>query len=431
MVDEQFIAYIWQFGLFEQRELRCTNGKSLHIIATGERNSQSGPDFFNARVMIDDTTWAGNVELHVKASDWLRHGHQHDKSYDSVVLHVVWEADIDSQSTTGQAIPCLVLDGRVQASVYQNYQYLRYSTQKIPCAQLLPHANEFTVTMCLDRMLVERLEQKAVPIMAALAQNQYHWEETFYRLLSRALGAKANSDAMEQVAQSLPLSVLAKHKDQLVQLEALLLGQAGWLDNDQLNNDDPYVLLLQREYRHLRHKYQLRPLATHIWKFGGLRPPNFPTIRLAQLAALVYKSSHLFSKICQTEDPSALLNLFTAQASEYWDTHYTLDKTTARRSPKNIGDTTLQLIIINTVVPLIFLYGKERALPDLQERALRLLAQLPPEQNAIIAEWHAVGIKTQHAFDTQALLQLYSAYCQPKRCLSCTIGNELLRRKNP
>lgn len=428
MINESFLSYIWQFRLFEHHNLSTIAGEPLTVLQTGECNAQSGPDFFNARLQIGETVWAGNVEIHVKASDWLKHGHQHDKTYDNVILHVVWEADIPLQSTTGQTITCVALDGRVNPIVYRNYQYLSYSQHKIPCAKLLPKVDDFTKSLCIERLLIERLAQKTEPLQLILTQNHYHWEETFYHLLCRALGSKANSDQMEQVAKSLPLNILAKHKDKLNQLEALFLGQAGLLDDTTLS--DPYPLHLQQEYRHLRAKYQLRPIPAHSWKFGGLRPPNFPTIRLAQLATLVHQSNHLFSKIINTDDPAQLLSLFAASASAYWDTHYTFDKTTAKRSTKSIGNNTLHLIIINTVVPLLFLYGKERALPDLQDRILRLLEQIPPENNGIIAEWQQLKMPTRNAFDTQALLQLYNEYCQPKRCLACAIGNKLLRTEH-
>jgi hypothetical protein len=428
MINEQFLSYIWQFGLFEHRNLQTTSNNPVQIIQVGTCNTQSGPDFFNARLQIGDTVWAGNIEIHVKASDWLKHQHQLDKAYNNVILHVVWEADIPIIDANGQALPCIALDGRVSPNVWQNYQQIAYSSHSIPCANLLPQADSFTISLTIERLLVERLEEKIEPLNAILSQNQHHWEATFYSLLCRALGSKANSDAMQQVAQSVALPILAKEKNDLLSLEALFLGQAGLLDSDYLgNNADDYAQQLQMQYRHFCKKYGLQPLSAAIWKFGGLRPPNFPTIRLAQLAALVHQSNHLFSKILHTEDPAQLLALFQANASEYWNLHYNFGKKSGKSSIKKIGDATLQLIVINTVVPLLFLYGKERALPHLQDRALQLLSQIAPENNSVIDEWRTLKMPIETAFESQAFLQLYKQYCQPKRCLQCSIGNKLLR----
>lgn len=431
MLNEKFLSYVWQFGLFEHRDLRTTLGEPIVINKVGNRNTQEGPDFFNAQVQIADTTWAGNIEIHVKASDWLKHQHQTNKAYQNVVLHVVWEADTSITNQQGQLIACLALDGKVNPNVWHNYQQIMYNSNPIPCAQLLPKIDPLTLSFAIDQLLIARLEQKTKPISEILAQNNYAWEQTFYRLLARTMGSKANSQAMEQVAQSININILAKHKQQLIQIEALLIGQAGLLSNEYLSQNnqtiDPYINTLQKEYEHLSKMYQLKSLPSHIWKFGGLRPPNFPTIRLAQLAALIHQSSHLFSKIIETEQPQALLALFKTEASEYWDKHYTFGKKNSKSNPKSIGDSTLQLIIINAVVPILFLYAKERAQPELQERALQLLSQIAPEKNSIIDHWENLNMPIKTAFETQAFLQLYNEYCTPKKCLECSIGNRLLR----
>lgn len=430
MINEKFLSYVWQFGLYEPLKLQLSNGELLFIKQSGTLNKLAGPDFFNAKLQIGDTLWAGNVEIHVKSSDWLRHEHQNDLAYNNVILHVVWENDLPIYNAGGKEIPCLVLEGRVNPAVWQNYQHIAYSTQAIPCAKLLPHTDAFVLSNAIEYLAIERLAQKTIPLNLILQQNQNHWEATFYYLLARALGGKTNSEQMEQVAQSISFNILAKEKSDLLSLEALFLGQAGFLDDAYLGNaKDDYTNSLQRQYKHLAQKYSLKPMHYIAWKFGGLRPSNFPTLRLAQLAALVYKSNHLFSKIISIEKTDELLNLFSVQASEYWHKHYNLGKETAKSMPKKIGEPTLHLIAINTIAPLMLLYGTERDLPQLQEHALQLLSQLPAENNHIIDIWKNLKMSVKTALESQAFLQLYNEYCTPKRCLECRIGNHLLRNK--
>ncbi len=423
---EAFLQYIWQYGLFDHSNLCTTQGEPVVVLSAGQKNRHDGPDFFNARLQIGETQWAGNVEIHLKTSDWLLHKHQNDPAYQNVVLHVVYEADVPIYDHLEKILPCIELYRRIPPHLYRNYLSLLADNTFIPCEKLFPQVDAFTQATWLDRLLVERLEQKITPALVLLEQNSFNWEETFWQLLARAMGSKANAQAFEMTARNLPITLLAKHKDNLLQLEALLLGQAGLLEADF---KEEYPQYLQREYRHLKHKYTLQPINGAMWKFGGLRPPNFPTVRLAQTAMLIFRSHHLFSKIIAEPDLKKLRQLFVVQLTGYWQTHYLPDKPTAER-PKRMGADMVNNLLINTIVPMLFLYAKERALPDLQDRALQLLEQLPPEQNAIIEGYQKLGYGIKSAFDSQAILQLYNAYCMPKKCLSCAIGSKLLQSEN-
>lgn len=424
-MNENFIAYLWKFRLYKKGKLQTSKGENIEILQTGEENLQSGPDFFNAKIKIGDTIWAGNVEIHVKASDWLKHQHQTDDAYDNVILHLVYEADIAIKRRDGTPIPTLSLFRHIPPIMYQNFLYLQSSKDWIPCEKQISQIDGFTFSNWLDRLLIERLERKINPILQALEKNQNSWETTFYYFLARTFGGKVNSEPFELLAKSLPLEVLAKHKSQLFQIEALLFGQAGLLDK---NFQENYPQSLKKEYHFLQQKFNLQPLQGHSWKFARMRPPNLPTIRLAQFASLIHQSSGLFSKVLAAQKLEDYHELFKVQLSDYWLTHYVFDKSSKKRN-KSLGKSTINSILINTVVPMLFVYGKKRGQSDFSDRALKLLEELPPEKNSIMDKWKALEVKPRNAFESQALLQLKNEYCSPKRCLECAVGNKLVRRK--
>lgn len=423
-MTEEFLHFVWKNKLFNTSDLITTSGEALKIIKSGEHNSNAGPDFFNSRINISGTVWAGNVEIHIKASDWHRHSHQHDPAYDNVILHVVYEADQDVKRKDGEVIPTLELRPLIKKEIFTNYLELKNAAETISCKKEIPAIDEFYLKTWQGRLMVERLEQKSSAIIAILERNKNNWEESFYQVLARNFGFKVNAEPFEMLARSLPVSVLAKYKDNLFQIEALLFGQAGFLA-DFFEED--YPRKLQNEYRYMQKKHGLVLLEKHVWKFLRLRPMNFPTVRLAQLAALIYKSSALFSKVINATHSKEIFEYFTIEASDFWNTHYTLfEKSPVRK--KGFGKDSMENVVINTVVPFLFVYGKYKGDDNLIERAISYLEDLKKETNSVVRQWEEAGIKISSAFTSQAMIQLKNNYCNHQKCLSCSIGNKILSK---
>lgn len=422
-MTEEFLHYIWKFKLFNHQDLQTTSGETIEILKSGTHNFDSGPDFFNAQLKLGNTLWAGNVEIHIAASDWEKHAHQHDKAYDNIVLHVVFNADKLITRTSGEIITTLELKNRIPEKLYQNYLAFNGSKDWIPCEKQIADAPSFVINSALDKLLLERLERKAISISNSLKLNNNNWEETFYQHLARNFGFKVNAEPFELLAKSLPSLFLGKHKSSLLQIEALLFGQAGLLEQ---HFNDSYLQALQNEYVFLKHKLKLQAIDAHLWKFLRLRPVNFPTIRIAQFANLVFNSSHFFSKVIEINKYSDLKKLMDVDVSEYWQTHYVFDKASKSKT-KHLGDEAINNIVINTVVPFLFVYGKQKNDEKYCERALQFLEQTPGENNSIINKWEGLKIPVKTAYSTQALLQLKNEYCNFKKCLNCSVGNYLLK----
>ncbi|MEO5570935.1 MAG: DUF2851 family protein [Bacteroidia bacterium] len=422
-MSEDFLHYLWKFKLFNS-ELLTTNGESIQILKSGEHNKNSGPDFFNAKIKIGNTTWAGNVEIHLKASDWNHHGHQKDKAYQNIILHAVHDADAKNTDMNRNEIPTVQLKNKFNAGLWNQYENLLKSSQWIPCSNMIETVDKFTINAWIERMVIERLEQKIIVVENLLKQNQNNWEETFYQSLARNFGFKLNASPFELLAKSLPSKCLAKHKNNLLQIEAMLFGQAGLLE-EKLN--DKYPNELKREYIFLQSKFSLQPIEKHLWKFAKTRPVNFPSLRIAQFAGLVFKSSHLLSMILETKKAKDILKLFDVSASEYWSTHFRFDHE-SKSSEKNLGKSSAENILINTVIPFLFLYGKEKNDDYIKSRSLELLEQLPAENNSIISQWQFLKIEAGSAYRSQGLIQLKNEYCSQKKCLNCGIGNKILNK---
>lgn len=422
MIHEKLLHYIWQHKLFSAHALQTSTGQQIEVIDVGKLNTDAGPDFFNAKIKIDNTLWVGNVEIHIRASDWQKHGHQHDKAYDSVVLHMVHQLDAETTRSNGELIPQAEL--LFPASILDKYESLQANMQWIACAPNLSEVDAFHIRAWITACLSERLSHKAEMIYALLRDNANNWEEAFYITLARNFGFGVNSDAFEALAKSLPLSYLGKHKDNMFQLEALLFGQAGLLETDSSTADE-YQSALLKEYRFLQAKFDLKPLHASRWKLLRLRPSNFPHIRLAQFAALVHQSSKLFSKMLENTSLEYLESLFVCRPSDYWRIHYLFAEESAAKD-KKLGKSAIEVILINTVIPFLFCYGQSKQNETLQETALALLEQLPAEKNSIITQWQAHGIEAQSAYDSQALLQWKRNYCEKKDCLRCAIGHKVL-----
>lgn len=422
-MTEEFLHHIWKFRLFDQLDLKTTNGDIVEIQKAGEHNFDAGPDFFNGKIKVGETLWAGNVEVHINSSDWKRHLHQNDKAYDNIILHVVNNADTVLYRKSGEEIPTLEIKNRINKKLYQNYLDFKSSSDWIPCEKQISSVPSLIINSALDKLLLERLERKSQSIINSLALNNNNWEETFYQQLARNFGFKTNAEPFELLAKSLPSIALGKHKNSLLQIEAMLFGQAGMLFE---HFEDKYPQQLQNEYAFLKSKFKLQPIEKHLWKYLRLRPINFPSVRIAQFANLIYNSSHLFSKILELENANELKKILNVSVSDYWEKHFIFDRSSTKKS-KHLGDEAIQNIIINTIVPFLFVYGKQKDDERFVNRALLFLDQTSGESNSIIKKWGSLGVSVKTAHSTQALLQLKNEYCNYKKCLNCSIGNYLLK----
>ncbi|OQP49720.1 hypothetical protein A4H97_27900 [Niastella yeongjuensis] len=419
-MNERLLQYLWQFQYYNKQSSILDNGDTFQVIHPGRFNTNQGPDFLEAKIRIEDTLWVGHVEVHVKTSDWFRHAHQFDRNYDNVVLHVVWEHDLPERDTR---IPVFSMQSKVPLLLLEQYRYWMNSAGFIACGNQVREVSAITWISWRDRLLAERIQRKSTLVFSFLLQTNQHWEETFWWLLARNFGAVLNFEPFEAMAKTLPVTVLARCRNQLPVLEALLFGQCGLLEGEF---EEEYPLLLQREYLHAKNKYQLQPVRQSL-HFLRTRPVNFPTIRLAQLATLLYQSSHLFAFIKDTEQLSDVKQWLSVTASEFWDSHYTLQKTSCNR-PKRLGNQMIDTLIINTVIPVLFAYGLLHNEEQYKNRALNWLDELEPEMNAITHCFSELGIVNKSACDSQALLELKGHYCDAKKCLDCAIGNALLKR---
>ena len=419
-MTERLLQYIWQFQYYNRNDLVTDEGEQLQIIHPGSFNTNQGPDFTDAKIRIEETTWAGSIEIHINTSDWKNHKHSGDKNYKNVILHVVWQHDVNLN------LPCstLVLHDKVPKLLLSKYNELMNANNFIACEKHIEQVNNLTWQSWKERLLVERLERRTAVILDLLQKNNNHWEEIFWWLLAKNFGIKLNSIVFESLARSIPINILAKHKDQIHQLEALLFGQAGLLD--EVYTED-YPILLQKEYRFLKKKYNLQKVEGSLI-FLRMRPSNFPTVRLAQLAMLVHGSLHLFSKIKEANDIKTIRQLLQVTANDYWHYHYVFDETSAFKK-KKLGEQMIGNILINTVVPILFAYGHYHHENIYKDKALQWLEDIGAEKNSITKGFESLQVENKTAFDSQALIQLKNEYCNKKRCLDCSVGNKLIRNQ--
>lgn len=418
-MNEPFLYYIWQYRM-QGRRVESTRGEELEIVKPGYRNTDAGPDFIEAMVRMGDELWAGSIEIHLRTSDWFRHHHQNDRQYAGLILHVVYENDLPEREPT--SCPTLELKNFIEPHLWQVYQGFLLSKQWIPCGEGFQRVFPVVVHSMLERAMIERMERKVGEIQRLLQVTQNNLHESFYIAMARAFGQKTNAQAFEILARTTPLHIVARYAHSLFQTEALLFGQAGMLSEHPL---DEYHDSLYREYMYLKEKHHL-VAALHIpWKFMRLRPQGFPTLRIAQLADLLHRSSGLLQKLMHCHDAAEMKQLLTCQASAYWDTHYRFGET-APAHPKRAGEDFLHHLIINAVVPFQWIDARMRGDEKGPEQALELLYGLPPENNTIVRGWQQMGYKARDAFSSQALLELKNRYCSLKRCLDCKIGHSLL-----
>jgi len=418
-MTEEFLYYIWQNRLFN-RPLSTTEGLPVEVLFAGERNRDSGPDFLYARIRIDKTEWAGNVEIHLKTSDWFKHRHHFDKAYENVILHVVYEDDGENEKLS---MPVLEIKDFFDHHVYENYLWLMNSGHTIPCQPLLERLATLDHFLWLDRLMTDRLMERTKIIITELKDKGVGLNEIFYRKLARSFGFKVNGEPFELLASSLPLTLIQKYADSLFQLEALLFGNSGLLTGTL---KDEYLRQLKQEYTFLKQKHHLKTLDPSLWKFMRMRPVNFPTIRIAQFSALIHSLGGQVSKLTEVEKLASLKGLLKVKASSYWNDHYRM-QVFSKGKEKVLGEASVNLLLINAVIPFIFIYGKLYGKNDLVDRALAWLEQLPPEKNRITEMYHKLGFPLINAMNSQALLYLKKYYCDNKNCLRCALGNKLLR----
>ena len=418
-MKEDFIYYLWENRLLSLN-LKTTDDDELTIISVGTRNHDSGADYNNARIKIGGTLWAGQVEIHVRASDWFRHRHQLDDNYSNVILHVVYENDTDMLK-----LPTLEIKDKFDVSLFHNYNNFVNSKNWIPCGELIGGIQRLTMVSWLDRMLVEHLEHECKDLDLRLMANNNDWEQTFYQRLMRYFGLKVNNESFEYLSRILPLNLLLKHRDNEIYIESMMFGCAGFLLNDF---NEEYPSLLKREFNMLRSKFGLRIMPCSNWKFLRLRPSNFPTIRIAQLAKIIVKNGTMFSKIRDSEKLGDITELFDVAINAYWDNHFQFDKISNIEMRKTLGKTAIDSIVINAIAPMLFYYGHYHSAETYKEKAMNYLEQTTPENNVLIREFANSGIKLENAFQTQAALYMYKHYCRRRRCLECRIYCVLSKR---
>lgn len=424
-MTEAFLQYVWQHQMLCDG-LTTTEGQPVVVHRPGDLNRDAGPDFFNARVTIGEVEWAGNIELHLRTSDWKQHRHSADKAYNGIILHVVYEHDCEIRLENGVVPVTLELKSYINPSLVAGYEALmRPSVAGIPCGERVGEVPEFLKSSFLERLTVERIEAKTATVRRLLDESRGGWEQTCYWLVARYLGGKVNALPFELLAKATDPRLLARWRDNRQRLEALLMGQAGLLEG---YFEDDYPRVLQADYEALRSGANLIPIGDYLWKFYCLRPSSFPTVRISQLADLMAQTKNLFATLLEMTDVKEMERLFCRQAAPYWDNHYQFDQATAKSTRKHIGRMQADVLIINAWVPLLFLYGTEHGQQRYKDQALGLLMQLPPENNTVIRQWQAVGVRPVNAAESQALIQLSSAYCTGRRCLECRIGYHLLKR---
>ena len=419
---EQLLHYVWKHKIFPLKELKTTTGQQVEVIDTGLANTDAGPDFFNAKLKLDGVLWIGNIEIHERSSDWFKHGHHADAGYNSVILHIASEIDTEISRSNGERIPQIQLI--CPEAVRTNYKELLETDSYPPCYRIIPSLSPFTAHSWMSALQMERFEQKATLLNERLKRCQGNWEDAFFITLARNFGFGLNGDAFETWAHQLPFRAVDKHRNDLFQIEAIFFGQAGILED---SDGDGYYLRLKKEYTYLQHKFGLIPMDASLWRFLRLRPANFPHIRIAQLACLYHRAYGLLSRIMETETLQGVRDILKGGTSEYWLTHYTFGGSSPSR-PKTLSNTSLDLLIINTVVTFLYAYGLHKGNPVLCARAGSFLEELKAENNYITRMWEQYGMKASNAADSQALIQLKKEYCDKKKCLYCRIGYEYLKR---
>jgi len=425
-MNEDFLHYVWQYQLFSINDLRTIEKEVLTVLKKGIHNHNAGPDFLNAQLKIDNQIWVGNIEIHLKSSDWYVHHHETDKNYDAVILHVVWEDDVTVFMKNEKPLPVLELKEFILETALNNYRNLFFAKQKwILCENEIGFVDDFTIDNWKERLFFERLERKSNEMKVLLEENKNDFEAVLFQLLAKNFGLKVNGEAFLYLAKSFDFSVLRKVRFDQNLLSALLFGQAGFLEDVV---EDEYHQQLKKEYKYLQHKYHLKSISKNQFSFFRMRPPNFPTIRIAQLISLYHLNQNLFSKMMQTKTLKDFYVLFEVDVDLFWKTHYTFEKV-SKKSAKKLTKSFIDLLLINTIIPLKFLYYKNREEAK-ETDFLEVLQKIKSEKNTIISKFNELKITSKNAYESQALLELKNNYCAKKQCLQCAIGVKLLNKNN-
>lgn len=422
---ETFLQFVWKFQLFQTSALTTVEGDTLVVFNPGYLNSDAGPDYLEAKLLINQIEWHGNIELHVNSSDWTKHNHQLNKAFDNVILHVVWKCDVSINRTDATNIPTLELRNLVSNDVIIRYEQLvKTNDQYIPCASQFSKIPMLTKLAMLDKMLISRLEQKGKKAKELLISNNNDWEETAYQLLATNFGFKINNEPFLILARIIPYKLLLKHKNSILQIEALLFGGAGFLE-DSIGDD--YYLSIKKEFDFLQKKYLIKPMDVSNWKFLRLRPANFPTLRISQFAMFIYQSNSIFSFLIELNANSNFKKEFQIVPSKYWQHNYQFNKVSSGKNIR-LGDFAIENLLINSVVPLLVLYSKERSKPELMEEAIKILEITSVESNKITKIWSELGLSLKSAYDSQGATEWYNNYCKQKNCLNCNVGVSIIRQ---
>ncbi|MEM9001422.1 MAG: DUF2851 family protein [Bacteroidota bacterium] len=423
---EELLHFIWEYDKLRGQDLVSEDHEKIHIQDTGVRNLGSGPDFFNAKVEIGGQLWAGNVEIHVKSSDWYAHDHQNDRSYDNVILHVVWYDDVSVFRKDNSKISTLALKQLIPKDLLLSYKSLLLNTKKtfINCENDIGTVESFKLKDWIKRLYVERLNNKSELVFKYLNEYGNDWEKTLFTMMMKSFGLNVNGPSFLTIAHALDFNIVRKVGGNLMQLESILFGLAGFLDSDQCV--DHYFLGLQKEFAFLKHKFELDNFGVRKPDFFRLRPNNFPTIRLSQLAGVYHKNQNLFSKLLAAKNLMDVRSIFDVAASDYWDNHYTFGKEAKKRS-KRISASFIDLAIINTVIPIKFCYAKYLG-KDISDEINHLITGLKAEKNEVVHGFGKIGLKSANAFESQAIVELHHRYCKVNKCLRCAVGTTLLNR---
>lgn len=423
-MKEDFLHYLWQYKKFDFSNLNTTQNELVIIINSGQYLQKAGPDFFNAQITIGNQKWAGNLEIHLKSSDWYLHHHQNDDNYNNVILHVVWEHDSPIFRKDNSEIPVLELKKYVSKEELHKYQSLTSPKSWIFCEKEIKNIDDFLFSNWQERLFFERLERKSQPINQLLQETENDWEAVLFCMLAKNFGLNTNGDAFLKVAKSITFSLIRKEALEVMYLEALLFGQA---DMIPINVEDNYPKELKSWYDYIALKYKLNKPIIEPIQFFKHRPDNFPTIRLAQLAMLYHLHKNLFSKIIEVNSIQEIYKIFDVSVNDYWKTHYNFDKESPKKE-KFLSKSFIDLVIINTIIPIQFAYANSHG-KEISESLIDLLSNISSEKNSIIEKFAIFGIKSKNAFQSQSLLQLKNEYCNNKKCLQCAIGIELLKDK--